>query len=353
MSGVILKLTSHKVICLAFLTFKWRHLFSDLSVSDYFTKLRVIWDELDNFRPDNVCTCNGSSVIAQRKREDQAMQFLCGLNDQYNNIKAHVLLMEHVPTITKIFSLVVQQEQKFNSSVLVAHVKYNNFVIHTNVNFVTCSFRGKLRHNETVCFKKNGYPNQDGKGSRSSSNNKKVCTYYNKNGHTVDVFYKKHGYPLGYRFQNSNFSHANIVAQEDIVGGQDHNKNAGSGDFRITQSQFQILSYFLKNVSVSNIQAQVNQVGFVSADPQNQNSAVTGNLNRFQNVILNKHAWILDFGATILVCFDISNFTSFSPIKPINIKLPNGNSVIASYSGTIFSRINLFWKMSYMCQIFF
>ena len=39
----------------------------DLSVSDYFTKLRVIWDELVNFRLDHVCTCNGSSVIAQRK----------------------------------------------------------------------------------------------------------------------------------------------------------------------------------------------------------------------------------------------------------------------------------------------
>ena len=53
----------------------------DLSVSYYFTKLRVIWDELDNFRPNHVCTCNGSSVIAQTKREDQAMQFLRGLND--------------------------------------------------------------------------------------------------------------------------------------------------------------------------------------------------------------------------------------------------------------------------------
>jgi len=58
----------------------------DISVTDYFTKLRVIWDELGNFRPDHVCTCNSFSVIAQIKREDQAMQFLCGLNDQYNNM---------------------------------------------------------------------------------------------------------------------------------------------------------------------------------------------------------------------------------------------------------------------------
>ena len=72
---------------------------------------------------------------------------------------------------------------------------------------------------------------------------------------------------LGYRFQNSNFSHANIVAQEDTLGGQDQNKNAGTGDFRITQSQFQILSDFLKNVSVSNSQAQVNQVCLLYTSP--------------------------------------------------------------------------------------
>jgi len=81
----------------------------DLSVTNYFTKLRIIWDELDNFRPDLVCSCNVPSVTVQRKREDQAMQFLRGLNDQCNNIKAHILLMELVPTITKIFSLVQQE----------------------------------------------------------------------------------------------------------------------------------------------------------------------------------------------------------------------------------------------------
>lgn len=95
----------------------------DLSVTDYFTKLRIIWDELDNFRPDPICSCTKPSVITQRKREDQAMQFLRGLNDQYNNVKAHILLMEPVPVITKIFSLVIQQERQFNNSVLIANVK--------------------------------------------------------------------------------------------------------------------------------------------------------------------------------------------------------------------------------------
>jgi len=77
----------------------------DLSITYYFTKLRIIWDLLDNNRPDPICSYNVPSVIVQRKKENQAMQFLRGLNDQYNNIKAHILLMEPVPAITKFFLL--------------------------------------------------------------------------------------------------------------------------------------------------------------------------------------------------------------------------------------------------------
>ena len=59
----------------------------DLSVTDYFTKLRIIWDELDNFRPNPLCTCSVKCscsvqiVMIQRKCEDRVVQFLRGLND--------------------------------------------------------------------------------------------------------------------------------------------------------------------------------------------------------------------------------------------------------------------------------
>ena len=80
----------------------------------------------------------------------------------------------------------------------------------------------------------------------------------------------------------------------------------------------------------------MNQVGSIYANPQDQNSVVTGNLYRFRNFIFNKHAWILDSGVTNHVCFDLSNFASYNPIKPIIIKLPNGNYVTPSHFGTIF-----------------
>ena len=51
----------------------------DLSISEYFTKLRIVWDELENFRPDPTCsctlrcTCSTFTTIAQRKLEDRAI----------------------------------------------------------------------------------------------------------------------------------------------------------------------------------------------------------------------------------------------------------------------------------------
>ena len=53
----------------------------DLSVTEYFTTLRIIWDELENFRHNPVCTCfvkcscSISSIINQRKCECRQMLF--------------------------------------------------------------------------------------------------------------------------------------------------------------------------------------------------------------------------------------------------------------------------------------
>ncbi|XP_020221466.1 uncharacterized protein LOC109804103 [Cajanus cajan] len=92
----------------------------DLSVTDFFTKLRIIWDELENFRPDPICTCTikctckVSSIIAHRKLEDQAMQFLRGLNDPYANVRSHVLLMDPLPPLTNFFPYVAQHEHQLS-----------------------------------------------------------------------------------------------------------------------------------------------------------------------------------------------------------------------------------------------
>jgi len=170
----------------------------DLSVTDYFTKLRIIWDELENFCSNPLCTCSVKclcsvqTMINQRKCEDCAMQFLRGLNDQYSNIRSYVLLLDPIPPIPNFFSLVVQQERQLY---VVLPMHSTNASRTASSNPLLCGFCGKLGHNETVCFRKVGFPTTDTRNNRNQYG-RKVCTYCNKTGHTIDTCYKKHGFPL-------------------------------------------------------------------------------------------------------------------------------------------------------------
>lgn len=118
----------------------------DLSVTEYFTKLRIIWDVLDNFRPIPMCTCSVkcfclvNSIISQRKCEDYAMQFLRGLNDQYSNGRSHVLLMELIPPISKIFSLVAQQERQLANHIYVSISSINSVDSTRTSSSTLCTF---------------------------------------------------------------------------------------------------------------------------------------------------------------------------------------------------------------------
>ncbi|XP_068487340.1 uncharacterized protein [Phaseolus vulgaris] len=259
---------------------------NDLSVTDYFTKLRVIWDELDNFRPNHVCvcqvkcTCSVASDISKRKREDQAMQFLRGLNDQFNNIRSHVLLMEPVPPISKKISLVAQQERQLASNFLIPNI---NHASASRNSTPTCSFCGKFGHTEKICFKKVGFPNQENKNFRFNSN-RKICTHCGKNGHTIDTCYRKHGFPSGYNPPNSRTTpllNANVT---DDVSSEICQQEQINGDMPsvFRAQQYQVLSALIKQNSINNIAnqppVQLNQVGSFAVNKDQKDSS-TGQFN--------------------------------------------------------------------------
>ena len=65
--------------------------------------------------------------------------------------------------------------------------------------------------------------------------------------------------------------------------------------------------------------------------------SVTPSTNHFGNKFLYSYSsWIIDSGAINYICSSLSHFTSYHQINPISIKLPNGNHVIANYSGSVF-----------------
>ena len=89
----------------------------DLSISEYFTHLKGIWQQLENFRPIPSCLCNIPCsctmipTIKSYRDNDYVIRFLKGLNDQYATVRPQIMLMEHLLTINKVFSFLIQQER--------------------------------------------------------------------------------------------------------------------------------------------------------------------------------------------------------------------------------------------------
>ena len=89
-----------------------------LSVSSYFTKFKTLWDEYANYQPFTVCTCTctcgskSSQLDAQHK--EHVFHFLMELNDSYGHIINQILLIEPFPSLSKVCSLILQEEKRRN-----------------------------------------------------------------------------------------------------------------------------------------------------------------------------------------------------------------------------------------------
>jgi len=87
------------------------------SVSQYFTRIKSIWDELNNYDPIPSCTCGGMRSVHEKNNRDHVFQFLMGLDDSYSHIRGQILLNDPLPPINKVFSLIVQEERQKEISV--------------------------------------------------------------------------------------------------------------------------------------------------------------------------------------------------------------------------------------------
>lgn len=87
----------------------------NVSVSVYFTKLKIIREELANFRPScscGKCVCGGVKSLIDHYHMEYIMAFLMGLSDSFSNTRGQILLMDPLPSINRAFSLVSQEEHQ-------------------------------------------------------------------------------------------------------------------------------------------------------------------------------------------------------------------------------------------------
>lgn len=88
-----------------------------MPISVYFSKLNVLWDELDKHEPlisceCGKCVCNIGKKHADRREGDRLQQFLLGLcSDLYAATRSTLLSQDPLPSINRAYQTISQEER--------------------------------------------------------------------------------------------------------------------------------------------------------------------------------------------------------------------------------------------------
>ncbi|KAI3733020.1 hypothetical protein L1987_64235 [Smallanthus sonchifolius] len=86
-------------------------------VSTYYTRLRVLWDELQSVLPMprcscNRCTCDIGKKLGAIKEKERLYEFLLGLDGEFATIRTQILAMNPTPSLGTAYHLVSEDEQQ-------------------------------------------------------------------------------------------------------------------------------------------------------------------------------------------------------------------------------------------------
>ncbi|XP_061339282.1 uncharacterized protein LOC133285971 [Gastrolobium bilobum] len=211
----------------------------DRSVTDYYTHLKTVWDELDNLKPlPNCvcvvpCVCGAIARMREYREQEQVIRFLRRLNDQFASVRSQIMLISPLPNINRSFSLVSQQERQF---------KLDNHVTDANQSsvFNVTNRRGGPSYGGRF----NGRGRGRNFGGRSQTT--RICTHCGRNNHTIETCYQLHGFPPGYR-NNNRISNTNAASTDPQNFNQDVSVASNSESYmHMTRSEYQQLMELLQ-----------------------------------------------------------------------------------------------------------
>ncbi|XP_021281924.1 uncharacterized protein LOC110414836 [Herrania umbratica] len=89
------------------------------SVDSYFVELKSIWEKMRNYRPLPHCECGKCNRSCFKRnidkhQKDMVFRFLNGLNDPFVAIRSQIILMNPIPALDKVYSLVLRKKAQRN-----------------------------------------------------------------------------------------------------------------------------------------------------------------------------------------------------------------------------------------------
>jgi hypothetical protein len=313
------------------------------SIEVYYHKLKGLWDEHDALEAPYLCSCTCSCENGRnsgdREQRKRLIQFLMGLDECYSNIRGQILLIQPLPSVTKAYSM-IRQEEKQREGVLPKSLGSTVFSAHSspsqNTRYNNNSNTNRYNHSRF----------QQNTNRRSNFKTGVYCTNCGKEGHTSEECYKLKGYPVGHPLHGKYKPpvYRNVTETRDTrsskavnsVLNQDSN-NSGNNQAESTSGNDAVF------VRMDQLQNQLNQVMLMMQ--QCQDNPPTGMVNsytirRFKFIasvmIKFKAAWVVDSGATDHICITLTVMHDiFTCNPPIHITLPNGQTVAVTTCGKV------------------
>ena len=86
------------------------------SISEYYTMLKVLWDEQNPAfsLPTctcNKCTCNLTQKIFKAQQDQRLIQFLMKVNEHFTHVRSSILMQQPLPPVSHAYRLLAQEEK--------------------------------------------------------------------------------------------------------------------------------------------------------------------------------------------------------------------------------------------------
>lgn len=89
---------------------------ANMNITEYFTKVKSFWDEIDNLNPLPTCVCNGCSCCLTKKvlklqQDQRLMSFLMKVDGQYSPVKTNILMLPELPNVSTSYRMLYQEQK--------------------------------------------------------------------------------------------------------------------------------------------------------------------------------------------------------------------------------------------------
>ncbi|GKE39445.1 cysteine-rich receptor-like protein kinase 8, partial [Tanacetum coccineum] len=267
-------------------------------VGEYYTKMKCVWEELDNLNtfhvigritPKRTAFLN---VLNKQKEEQRLFQFLNGLEDKYSHQRSQILMINPLPNVENACSLIQQEESQRMLFGSVSNIKATTLYSKggTKDKCLICGFKW---HPPEKCWEKVGYPAWHPKAKGSQANR---------------------------QAKTSQGQSRNQFAPRTAA-------HVKSGNISFTPQQFEQLMKSVQRMGVFNA---------VEEEINHQFVAGIACLNSQIDLLEMLEYWIYDTGASDhMKPVDESIYDPYElKIKP-QINLPNGDTLVISHVGKV------------------